>query len=129
MFASSTEAPEVAGLGIFAGECEHFPAEVKSPHVGWNQLHFAKGSRLLRDIDEIGQAEKRDFSAAVRAALGPCQQLVVGGEQVIFPPELKPLVAAVGECPDTKPAESPGPPRRAFQHGLAGEQVRPGKAS
>jgi len=52
MFASSTEAPEVAGLGIFAGECEHFPLEVKSPHVGWNQLHVAKGSRLLRDIPD-----------------------------------------------------------------------------
>jgi imidazole glycerol-phosphate synthase subunit HisH len=52
MFASSTEAPDVSGLGIFAGECEHFPAEVKSPHVGWNQLHLANVSRLLRDIPD-----------------------------------------------------------------------------
>jgi glutamine amidotransferase len=52
MFASSTEAPDVVGLGIFPGECRHFPAEVKSPHVGWNQLHLANGSRLLRDIPE-----------------------------------------------------------------------------
>jgi len=52
MFASSTEAPAVAGLGIFPGECERFPAEVKSPHVGWNQLQFAKDSRLLRDIPD-----------------------------------------------------------------------------
>lgn len=50
MFASSTEAPDVAGLGAFPGECEHFPATVKSPHVGWNQIQFARNSVLLRDI-------------------------------------------------------------------------------
>jgi glutamine amidotransferase len=50
MFASSTEAPDVAGLGIFPGECVHFPADVKSPHVGWNQLHLAGESRLLGDL-------------------------------------------------------------------------------
>ncbi len=34
-----------------AGECERFPAEVKSPHVGWNQLAIKNGSsRLLRGI-------------------------------------------------------------------------------
>ena len=33
MFPSSTEAPGVAGLGVFPGECVHFPADVKSPHV------------------------------------------------------------------------------------------------
>ncbi len=50
MFASSTEAPNVSGLGVFPGECIHFPANVKSPHVGWNQLQFARKSRLLRDL-------------------------------------------------------------------------------
>ena len=38
MFESSQEAPQLRGLGLFAGECEKFPAAVKSPHVGWNQL-------------------------------------------------------------------------------------------
>ena len=50
MFASSTEAPDVAGLGVFPGECVHFPASVKSPHVGWNQLHLLGKSRLLGDL-------------------------------------------------------------------------------
>ena len=50
MFATSSEAPNITGLGIFGGECEHFPAEVKSPHVGWNQLDMAETSRLLRGI-------------------------------------------------------------------------------
>ena len=50
MFASSTEAPGVAGLGVFPGECVHFPADVKSPHVGWNQLQFVGKSQLLHDL-------------------------------------------------------------------------------
>jgi imidazole glycerol-phosphate synthase subunit HisH len=50
MFASSTEAPDVAGLAVFPGECEHFPAIVKSPHVGWNRIQSARSSPLLRDI-------------------------------------------------------------------------------
>lgn len=50
MFASSTEAPGVAGLGLFPAECVHFPAEVKSPHVGWNVLQTRGDSRLLRGM-------------------------------------------------------------------------------
>ena len=56
LFEGSTEAPGVAGLGQFAGRCEHFPAlyqdaELKSPHVGWNSLDTVReDSRLLRGI-------------------------------------------------------------------------------
>ena len=51
MMESSEEAPEVPGLGIWLGECVRFPASVKSPHVGWNQLEFrGKSSRLLQGI-------------------------------------------------------------------------------
>jgi glutamine amidotransferase len=50
MFTSSSEAPGVAGLGVFPGECVHFPAEVKSPHVGWNVLQARGDSRLLRGM-------------------------------------------------------------------------------
>jgi glutamine amidotransferase len=51
MIESSQEAPDVPGLGLWPGECERFPAEVKSPHVGWNQLAIKNGSsRLLRGI-------------------------------------------------------------------------------
>jgi glutamine amidotransferase len=52
MFASSAEASEMRGLGIFSGECEHFPASVKSPHVGWNRLHCARASKLFADVSE-----------------------------------------------------------------------------
>jgi imidazole glycerol-phosphate synthase subunit HisH len=50
MFEGSEEAPELRGLGAFAGTCAQFPVSVKSPHVGWNQIEIAPGSRLLRDI-------------------------------------------------------------------------------
>jgi imidazole glycerol-phosphate synthase subunit HisH len=52
MFESSQEAPQLRGLGLFAGACEKFPATVKSPHVGWNQLQVAGTSRLLRGLPE-----------------------------------------------------------------------------
>ena len=60
LFDGSTEAPETAGLGHFAGRCERFPAlfegkELKSPHVGWNSLDTVReGSRLLRGIEPGG---------------------------------------------------------------------------
>lgn len=50
MFEHSAESPETPGLGLLAGECERFPPSVKSPHVGWNQLQLAGGSRLFCGI-------------------------------------------------------------------------------
>lgn len=50
MFERSQESPETKGLGVLAGECERFPANVKSPHVGWNSLQIDSGSRLFRGI-------------------------------------------------------------------------------
>ena len=52
MFESSQEAPQLRGLGLFAGQCDKFPAAVKSPHVGWNQLQLRGDSRLLRGLLE-----------------------------------------------------------------------------
>ena len=50
LFAGSTEAPETPGAALFAGECSRFPAEVKSPHVGWNRIQVRNVSRLLRGV-------------------------------------------------------------------------------
>jgi glutamine amidotransferase len=56
LYEGSTEAPETAGLGHFAGRCERFPAlhegtELKSPHVGWNSLeNIRPDSRLLKGV-------------------------------------------------------------------------------
>jgi glutamine amidotransferase len=51
LFEGSTEAPETPGAGLFSGACSRFPAAVKSPHVGWNQVQVSGQSRLLRGVE------------------------------------------------------------------------------
>lgn len=50
MFQGSAESPETRGLGLLPGECERFPATVKSPHVGWNSLTVNANSRLFHGV-------------------------------------------------------------------------------
>lgn len=50
MFEGSEEAPQTPGLSLLPGFCERFPVSVKVPHVGWNSLSIANGSRLLAGI-------------------------------------------------------------------------------
>jgi imidazole glycerol-phosphate synthase subunit HisH len=50
LFTGSAEAPETPGAGLFPGKCWRFPASVKSPHVGWNQIDVRAESRLLRGV-------------------------------------------------------------------------------
>jgi imidazole glycerol-phosphate synthase subunit HisH len=50
LFEGSTEAPGTPGAALFPGECSRFPAAVKSPHVGWNQIEVSGKSRLLRGV-------------------------------------------------------------------------------
>jgi glutamine amidotransferase len=50
MFEGSEEAPGTPGSGLFSGGCERFPADVKSPHVGWNSLLLETSSRLFRGV-------------------------------------------------------------------------------
>jgi glutamine amidotransferase len=53
MLRSSQEALDASGLGIWPVECERFPACVKSPHVGWNQIQIRNGSsRILKGIKD-----------------------------------------------------------------------------
>jgi imidazole glycerol-phosphate synthase subunit HisH len=52
MFASSEEAPGAPGLGFFPEEVRALPTNVKSPHIGWNQLRRTQTSALLRGIPE-----------------------------------------------------------------------------
>src|SRR5262249_58071044 len=51
LFQGSTESPGTPGAGLFAGECSRFPATVKSPHVGWNQVELRGESRLMHGIE------------------------------------------------------------------------------
>jgi imidazole glycerol phosphate synthase glutamine amidotransferase subunit len=51
LFESSEEAPEVRGLGLYAGAVRRFPAGARVPHMGWNQLEARAGSKLMRGLD------------------------------------------------------------------------------
>ena len=52
LFEGSEEARDLKGLGIFPGVCTTFPATVKSPHVGWNQIRAVGHSRLTKAIPD-----------------------------------------------------------------------------
>lgn len=50
LFEESEEAPDVKGLGVFAGKVKRFPDDARVPHMGWNELDVKAGSRLLRGV-------------------------------------------------------------------------------
>ena len=50
LFEHSAEAPEVEGLGVFAGSVERFPAEARVPHMGWNTVAVVRPTRLLEGL-------------------------------------------------------------------------------
>lgn len=52
LFESSSEAPEMQGMGLFPGHVERFAEDARVPHMGWNQIEPAPGSRLLRNLGE-----------------------------------------------------------------------------
>ena len=52
LFQRSTEAPEVEGLGMFAGSVERFPISARVPHMGWNTITLVRQTRLLESLPE-----------------------------------------------------------------------------
>jgi imidazole glycerol phosphate synthase glutamine amidotransferase subunit len=52
LFAGSEEAPGESGLGWLRGEVRSLPANMKLPHMGWNQVRRTGPSRLLDGIRE-----------------------------------------------------------------------------
>jgi glutamine amidotransferase len=50
LFESSTEAPELTGLGAMRGRVERLPPVVKVPHVGWNSLEVLRPSAILEGV-------------------------------------------------------------------------------
>lgn len=50
LFDSSAEAPEEQGLGLYPGRVERFPAQVRAPHMGWNELELRNSPSLLRGL-------------------------------------------------------------------------------
>lgn len=68
----SEEAPDLRGLGLLRGEIRMLPAEVKLPHMGWNQLQIRSTSRLLEGIDTSAHF----YFAHSYAATGPADNSV-----------------------------------------------------
>jgi imidazole glycerol phosphate synthase glutamine amidotransferase subunit len=52
MFASSAEAPGEPGLDFIHENVQALPTNVKSPHIGWNQLRRLRESIVLREIPD-----------------------------------------------------------------------------
>lgn len=51
LYESSEEAPDLVGLQLFPEKIRILPANVKLPHMGWNQLRLTSRSRLLEGVD------------------------------------------------------------------------------
>lgn len=50
LFASSEEAPGESGLGLIQQRVKALPKNVKSPHIGWNQVRQLRTGVLLQGI-------------------------------------------------------------------------------
>jgi imidazole glycerol phosphate synthase glutamine amidotransferase subunit len=75
LFEESEEAPNVKGLGIFAGKVRRFPEDARVPHMGWNELEVKAGSRLLRGMGERPYVyfAHSYYVPVVHAAAATCQ--------------------------------------------------------
>lgn len=50
LYESSEEAVNLRGLNLLPGKIRALPADVKLPHMGWNQVRIERPSRLLANI-------------------------------------------------------------------------------
>lgn len=50
LFDDSDELGHYQGLGLLKGHVQKFNGDVKVPHIGWNQVHIAQPTPLLRDV-------------------------------------------------------------------------------
>jgi imidazole glycerol phosphate synthase glutamine amidotransferase subunit len=50
LFERSEEAPECAGLALFPGTVHRFAADVRCPHMGWDNLDVKSGARLFDGV-------------------------------------------------------------------------------
>jgi len=57
LFEASEEAPDLKGIGIFAGTCRRLTTNggVKIPHVGWNSLTFRRAGWIADRIPDGAQ--------------------------------------------------------------------------
>jgi imidazole glycerol phosphate synthase glutamine amidotransferase subunit len=80
LFKSSEEAPLLQGLNLLSGRVCSLPADVKLPHMGWNQVAVKKESRLLRGIPEEAYFYFAHSFAATDSELPPSATCTYGSE-------------------------------------------------
>jgi glutamine amidotransferase len=51
LFEESEEFGRHIGFGLFRGKLRRLPSTLPVPHMGWNQLHMRRDSRLLAGVD------------------------------------------------------------------------------
>src|SRR5262249_3050268 len=52
MFEEGHEYGSHRGLGLLPGRVIRFPDNVRTPHVGWNQVEFKQGHPIFRDLPD-----------------------------------------------------------------------------
>ena len=67
MFEGSEESINTPGLGLLRGNCEKFPGNVKSPHVGWNSIEIDPTSSLFHSVPSFPHMY---FTHSFRAPVG-----------------------------------------------------------
>jgi len=56
LFEVSEEMGDHRGLGVLPGKVRRFPENLTVPHMGWNQIHKARGIPLWRDLPDDSHA-------------------------------------------------------------------------
>jgi len=56
LFEESEEMGRFTGLGLLPGRVRRFAANLKVPHIGWNQVHAVRSSPLLEGVAQDGYA-------------------------------------------------------------------------
>ncbi len=51
LFEESEEFGRHRGFGLFQGRIKRLPSDLLVPHMGWNQLHLRRNSRLLSGVE------------------------------------------------------------------------------
>jgi imidazole glycerol phosphate synthase glutamine amidotransferase subunit len=83
LYQSSEEAPHLTGLELLSGEVRALPADVKLPHMGWNQLSMKRTSRLLANIPADAYFYFAHSYAAVDANGGGCVATCMHGAEFV----------------------------------------------
>jgi glutamine amidotransferase len=78
LFASSEEAPELAGLGLFPETVRRFGDGARVPHMGWNEVEPRKESLLLKNLGSWPHVyfAHSYYAPVVNATAGTCDYTV-----------------------------------------------------